>query len=64
VTPRELVEFRNRMGLTQAECAEALGCSLRSIGKWEKPGAKVPKYIALAASAHAHGLPAAGSKRT
>jgi len=57
LTAQELIEFRQRHGMTQTELAKALGCSLRSITNWEKEKQAIPDSIALAAAAVAFGLP-------
>lgn len=61
MTPRDLKDFRERMHLTQQECAKALGCSPRSITAWENGSTSIPRSIAYAAAAYAFGLPAMGT---
>ena len=56
----DMINFRRRFGFTQAEAAQALGCSPRAIVNWEKGVTNVPESIALAASAVAFGLPKYG----
>ena len=50
------------MSFTQAEAANHLGCSKRSIQNWEAGASDVPRYIALAMSAVIMNLPAYGKK--
>lgn len=64
MTSRDLKDFRQRMCLTQQECAKALGCSPRSITAWESGSTAIPESVALAASAYAFGLPAMGTVET
>ena len=45
---QELRERRRRLGLTQAQLAEALGVSARAIGKWEAGDAPITFSIDLA----------------
>lgn len=56
MTPEALLAWRKRLGLTQAEAAQRLGCGLRSIQKWEAGKGPVPHYIALATAAVTKGL--------
>lgn len=62
MTKEGLLELREQCGLTQKAIADALGCSARAIFNYEKGLAPIPKYIALAASAFAMGLPPYGEK--
>lgn len=58
MTGRDLKEWRERMKMTQADAAEAIGCSRRSIQQWEKdPDKDVPKWLAMAVGAVSYGLP-------
>lgn len=52
---RLLVNRGKDRPLSERETAELLGCSRTAIRGWSTKGA--PKYIALACSAIAHGLP-------
>lgn len=45
---QELRERRRRLGLTQAQLADALGVSARAIGKWEAGDAPITLSIDLA----------------
>ena len=40
-------ELRKKMGLTQAQCAELLGVSLRTVNGWEATEAPTMAIIAL-----------------
>ena len=62
MTSDELIAWRQRLKLTQAEAATKLGCGRRSLQQWEK-GAEIPLYIALACAAVAHGLPPVGGRK-
>lgn len=58
MTPRQLLSWRNRLGLSQKEAAGALGLSLRAY-QYQEAGErqKIPRYLALACAAIAFGLP-------
>jgi hypothetical protein len=56
MTPASFLAWRLRLGLDKRAAAIALGCSRNYIYSLEKPGAKIPLYIALAAAAIANGL--------
>ncbi len=45
---QELRERRRRLGLTQAQLAEALGVTTRAVGKWEAGDAPIAPSIELA----------------
>jgi transcriptional regulator with XRE-family HTH domain len=60
MTASELIKLRKRFRWSQSEAASKLGCSIRSISNWEKGVMKIPKNIALAASAAAMNLPPYG----
>jgi len=60
VTPTALTQWRQRLGLSQAEAARRLGCSRRAYGQYEAGQSRIPQYIALAAAAVAYGLPPMG----
>ncbi len=46
-----LIEWRKRLGMSQAAAAEKLGCGRRSLQRWEDGSQAIPRYIALACSA-------------
>jgi transcriptional regulator with XRE-family HTH domain len=63
MTPADFRAWRKRLGLTQAAAATALGMSVSQIIDYEigtKRGtdrpASIPKHVALACAAVAHGL--------
>lgn len=58
----QLKRWREQLQLSQAAAAERLGCSRRSIQNWETGSARIPKYIAMAASAVSMNLPPYGEK--
>jgi hypothetical protein len=62
LTKDDLTSFRKRFRLTKKATADALGCSARAIYNYEIVGVQIPKYIAMAASAFAMGLPPYGDK--
>jgi len=55
MTAKEIAAWRKKLGLVQREAAARLGISRRSYQGYEA-GAKIPKAIALACAALAHGL--------
>lgn len=57
MTSASLIAFRKRMGWSQTQAAEELGCSRRALQTYEQPGGKVPKVVALACAAKVYGLP-------
>lgn len=60
MTASELIKLRKRFNWSQAEAAEKLGCSARSIANWEKGTNPIPKSVALAAAAVVMNLPPYG----
>lgn len=50
-TGAALIAWRARMGFSQRDACEALGCSRGALGHWEQGTHKVPKYIGLACAA-------------
>lgn len=57
MTPKALVAFRDRLGMNKSAFAEALGIDRKTLNRLEASPRAVPRYIALACSALAHGLP-------
>lgn len=57
MTPAQLTAWRQRLGLSKVGAAEAIGCHRDAIAKWEAGKHPIPRYIALACAAVAHGLP-------
>jgi predicted transcriptional regulator len=62
MTQSDLIAFRKRFKLSKKAAAFHLGCSASAIYNYELGKAKIPQYIALAASAFAMGLPPYGEK--
>lgn len=58
----EFKAWRERMGLKKIEAAEALGISRNMPQRYEDGLAPIPRYIALACAAVAHGLPPIGGE--
>lgn len=63
MTGHDLIELRKRLHWSQTEAAKQLGCSARSIVAWEKGERKIPRSVALAASAAMMNLPPYGEAR-
>lgn len=58
MTSEGLEAFRARMGWTKSELAAGLGCDRKTLNRYLTGETKpIPRYIALACSALAHGLP-------
>jgi transcriptional regulator with XRE-family HTH domain len=58
LTPAGLEAFRERMGLTKSTLSAALGCDRKTLNRYLSGETKpIPRYIALACSSLAHGLP-------
>jgi predicted transcriptional regulator len=57
MTGRDLSAFRDRMSLTKKALAEALGIDRKTAQRYEEGAAPIPRYIALACAALAHGVP-------
>jgi transcriptional regulator with XRE-family HTH domain len=55
-----LKAWRDRMGFSQREACEALGCSRGAWRKWEDNDAEAPRYVGLACAALALGIKAYG----
>jgi len=62
MTAAQLRRWRQQLNLSQAEAANKLGCSRRSLQNWESGANAIPKYIAMAASAVSLNLLPYGSK--
>lgn len=58
-TAQTLIAWRERMGYSQRDACEELGCSRTALGQWEQGKQPVPRYIGLACAALAMGMPAA-----
>jgi len=62
MTSSDLIDFRKRFKLTKKAAAFILGCDRTTIFNYETEKTPIPKYIALAVSAFAMGLPPYGEK--
>jgi DNA-binding XRE family transcriptional regulator len=51
-----LIAWREAMGYTQQDAADALGCSRQALRNWEDGTSKCPRYIGLAMAALAMGM--------
>lgn len=60
-TGENLRLWRTRMSFSQRDACSQLGCSRGAYARWEKPRAKVPRYIGLACAALALGMTAYGA---
>lgn len=58
-----LALWRERMGYSQTEAAEVLGCSRNAWAGWEQGEHRVPRYIGLACAALALGMTPYGDER-
>lgn len=54
--PHDLRAWRERMGYSQRDACEALGCSRGALAGWEAEGGEPPLYIGLACAALALGM--------
>lgn len=57
LTPEDLRRWLDTSGISLYEAARRLGCSRESLRLWLAGKRRVPRYIALACSALAFGLP-------
>ena len=48
MAPRELKEWRERNGLSQAKLAKALGVDVMTVSRWERGVREVPSFLHLA----------------
>ena len=53
---KALMAWRERMGYSQRDACEQLGCSRGALGKWESGDSNPPRYIGLACAALALGM--------
>lgn len=60
-TGHALKQWRERMGYSQRDACEALGCSRGAWSGWEQGTQNVPLYIGLATAALALGLKPIGA---
>jgi transcriptional regulator with XRE-family HTH domain len=61
IDPKTVIAWREAMGYSQRDAAEALGCSRASIQNWEQGINECPRYIGLAMAALALGMHPYGS---
>lgn len=59
MTAQDFIDWRERLGFNRTDAAEALGLGRNQPQRYEE-GQPIPKYIALACAALAHGLPPIG----
>lgn len=57
MTPASFASWRARLGMNKTKAAFALGCSRNVVIGYENGSRKIPRYIALACAAIAHGVP-------
>lgn len=62
-TAPSLIAWRELMGFSQRDAAEALGCSRGALGGWEN-GQDIPRYIGLACAALAVGMEPYGAMQS
>jgi len=63
MTPRQLTNWRKRLGLSQAAAAKLMGISLRTYTRYERGEWPVPKLVELACEAlTARGVENGGSE--
>lgn len=55
MTASDFSEWRERLGLSRSQAAEALGIGVNQPKRYEE-GQKIPRYIALACAAVARGI--------
>ena len=63
LTPEVLVRWREQMGYSQRQAAEAIGCSRQGWGLWETGRHRIPIYIGLAMNALAVGMSPYGKEQ-
>jgi len=56
LNPAWLLEWRERMGYSQRDACEQLGCSRTAWIQWEAGKQETPRYIGLACAALALGM--------
>jgi len=60
MTPAEFRAWRNRLGWGKAEAADHLGMGRNTAARYEAGENAIPRYVALACAALAHGIPPIG----
>ena len=48
MTGKELKDYRERIGLTQEQLAEALQVASNTVSRWEREDRAIPPYLPLA----------------
>lgn len=56
IDPATVLAWREAMGFSQRDAAEALGCARQAIHNWEHGTNECPRYIGLAMAALALGM--------
>lgn len=64
LSPVTLTAWRTRMGYSQREACDALGCSRGAWAGWETGKNEIPRYIGLAMAALALGMTPYGDLRS
>lgn len=65
MTGPDLTRWRELLHFNKGEASKELGCDRDAYSRWEAGLSKIPRYVALACAAIAHGLPEWGAvKRT
>lgn len=64
LSPKTLLAWRERMGYSQRDACDALGCSRGAWGGWETGANDIPRYIGLACAALALGMKPYGDMQT
>lgn len=59
MTAEQFTQWRERLGLTRIEAAALLGMGRNQPQRYED-GQPIPRYVALACAAIAHGIPPIG----
>lgn len=59
IRPERVIRARREAGLSQAELADLVGCSPRTVQYWESPGSTTPRSRYVRALAGATGKPIA-----
>lgn len=62
MTAADFIFWRTQLGLSRSQVAEALGVGINQPKRYEE-GQKIPRYIALACAAVAHGVPPIGGPK-
>ena len=63
MTGHDLTRWRELLHMNKGEASKELGCDRDAYSRWEAGLSKIPRYIALACAAIAHGLGPWGGKK-